>query len=158
MKKLSAAQRLWRVFVVFAGVAVAVFFTFAAWHGLAIGTPCFFRSYLGVPCLMCGGTRAFFALVQFRFSDAWYFNPLVFPVVLAAASAGVLWFAEAICGRFLLCSAPRWCSRLLRQPLFIPIFLVGLFLVWIRRVADAVTSPKPELLKERGFVLKLFRP
>lgn len=44
-------------------------------------TICIFKNLFGVECWGCGITRAIFSALNFRFYDAWEYNPL-FVVVL----------------------------------------------------------------------------
>jgi len=41
---------------------------------------CPFKSVLGVPCLACGMTRAFFSLLRLDFRQAFRYHPLFFTV------------------------------------------------------------------------------
>lgn len=46
---------------------------------------CPFRFFFGVSCPGCGMTRAFFSLVNFNFSSAFYYHPLIFIMPFIAA-------------------------------------------------------------------------
>lgn len=48
---------------------------------------CPFRYILGIPCPGCGMTRALYAMVRFRFADAWRYHPLVYLIYPAAVAA-----------------------------------------------------------------------
>jgi len=155
-RKMGMLQRAWRAFATISIVCVAFFFIFAQSRDLPSGAPCLFRSFTGVPCLMCGGTRAFFALSQGRLADSWYFNPLVFPFVMTFGCICILWTVEALLGRAFFSQFFERLWRGVLHPLCVPIFLLGLLLLWTWRVADAVVTPKPELLLEGGVILKIF--
>ena len=43
---------------------------------------CFFYTTSGIPCMMCGGTRCVYNFVQFKFYDAFTFNPYVFMIII----------------------------------------------------------------------------
>ena len=50
------------------------------------GIPCLFNEITGWQCPGCGITRCLFSLVQFKFKDAFNYNPLVFiylPFIIA---------------------------------------------------------------------------
>ncbi len=40
--------------------------------------PCYIKAVTGYDCPGCGITRCLFALIQFRFKEAFFYNPLVF--------------------------------------------------------------------------------
>ena len=42
----------------------------------SLAWPCGFHFLTGLPCLFCGGTRAFFAAAKGQFAEAWHFSPL----------------------------------------------------------------------------------
>ena len=42
------------------------------------GIPCIFYEITGFKCPGCGITRCLFSLIQFKFNDAFNYNPLVF--------------------------------------------------------------------------------
>lgn len=50
--------------------------------------PCVFKTIVGIPCAFCGGTRALRAVAEFRWVDAFWWNPLV----TIGAAVAVLWF------------------------------------------------------------------
>lgn len=43
-----------------------------------IGIPCLFYKLTGYQCPGCGITRCLFSIIQFKFKDAFYYNPLLF--------------------------------------------------------------------------------
>lgn len=49
----------------------------------SIGYSCPFRKYFGFNCIGCGMTRAFFAILNFRFTEAFSLNPLIYPLAVA---------------------------------------------------------------------------
>lgn len=48
-------------------------------------TPCPFKQVTGLPCFLCGGTRASFALAQGDVVSSFLFNPLVCVALLVTA-------------------------------------------------------------------------
>ncbi|GIU70012.1 MAG: hypothetical protein KatS3mg002_1248 [Candidatus Woesearchaeota archaeon] len=42
--------------------------------------PCLFTTFLNIHCPGCGITHAFIELLSFNFTEAWYYNPLIFAV------------------------------------------------------------------------------
>jgi len=57
---------------------------------------CPFKLILGIPCPGCGMTRAFMALLQFRFADAWNLNILSIPVFFGILLVSGLLFYDRI--------------------------------------------------------------
>lgn len=77
---------------------------------------CFYNKWLGIPCPLCGLTRAAFELMHFHFRLAWNFNPLIYPLLI--------WFGlETAC---YFRNKSKWLFLLLRIYRF---FLVGLILL-----------------------------
>ncbi len=89
--------------------------------------PCLFRHFLGLPCLLCGGTRSLASLADLDLVSSVRFSPLVFFVVFFSGLGTLLWLLE----QFGLISP----SRLLRKRLSgIPIrfvVLVAVVIHWI---------------------------
>ncbi len=46
------------------------------------GTVCSSVLLFGIPCPLCGLTRAGMSLLQFQFIDAWLYNPAIYPIVI----------------------------------------------------------------------------
>lgn len=113
------------------------------------GGICLFHQATGLPCALCGGTRAARCLVRQDWRGAWYYNSLIYALAPGAALLGVILLAEAACGKELL----RRPSRRKALPLAIGIALL-LLAWWAWHVYDAVTTPKPELADFRRRVVR----
>ena len=114
---------------------------------------CGLRSLFGLPCPLCGGTRAAQAVLQGDFAHAAYLNPLAFPAV------GLLLVAALICACELVRRRPLANWDHLRHRLSSPVactFRAVLLLVWwpIHLLA-ALRTPKPELVDFHNPVAKL---
>lgn len=48
----------------------------------SIGYTCPFKKFFGIKCIGCGMTHAFFSLINFRFAEAYAYNPLIYPLAL----------------------------------------------------------------------------
>lgn len=80
--------------IVFLGAGIAVR-SFGLDH-LAIGSTCPLLRFTGVPCPLCGGTRAVAALFDAQFSRSIAFNPAVIVIALIGALA---WAAPNVTAR-----------------------------------------------------------
>jgi hypothetical protein len=100
---------------------------------------CPLRTNWGLPCALCGGTRALQALEQGDSARAWSLNPLVFPLTAAALLVGSLLGSEVISGKRLI----HFKTLRFRH---VGWGVAALTLFWIAQVYEAVTTPKPELL------------
>lgn len=146
MPPVSTGGRWGRVFILASLVFAAL---------LVLGIPslspaparasiCVFREATGIPCGMCGGTRAVRALAAGDWDRALYLNPAVIPVLaVAGLLAGVL-LVEAVSGRRILRPLR---NRLLpaRRWILVAGFLVLLVPYTIWHAYDAIVTPKPEL-------------
>ncbi len=88
---------------------------------------CGFRAMTGIPCPLCFGTRATFALSRGGIMDALALNPLV-PVGLAAV---VLTGLVLLAGR-----EPPWLEPERQRPVLV-VALAGLGINWIYLIAFA---------------------
>ena len=102
---------------------------------------CVFKSATGLPCPLCGGTRAAQAVLQGDLSRALYLNPAALPAVVAIAAIVLVLVWEAFRGR-----AADW--NLLRGQLrsLLPLLVALLCLYWFVHLAGALKGPKPELV------------
>lgn len=64
---------------------------------------CYYNEWLGIPCPLCGLTRAVFEFMHFRFYSAWDFNPLVYPLYLwfGIETACYIWHTNKLIFTFL---------------------------------------------------------
>jgi hypothetical protein len=71
--------------------------------------PCFFKTYTGLPCLLCGGTHAVMHLLSFELSQAFSDNAAVTLISLSLLAYGLVLLLESISGRrfFLLDQAKK---------------------------------------------------
>ena len=97
-KRLLPLERQWRAGVsLFVPLAVGMAPALAA-----LDLPlCAFKHLTGVPCPLCGGTRACAALAQGDVAAALQLNPGLLPVLALAALHSGLLLAEALSGRTL---------------------------------------------------------
>ena len=58
----------------FSSIAALAWFKFHTPYGF---TPCLLKNTTGVPCFLCGGTRASLALAKGEMVSSFFFNPLV---------------------------------------------------------------------------------
>lgn len=100
----------------------------------------------GLPCIICGLTRALHFLFQGDFARALYFNWLAFPAVAAFGALFLLVLAEVVSGQNLLARLPR--PRLTRRSL--SGMFAGVFLLWGLQIYLAVSQHKHELLNPAG--------
>lgn len=68
---------------------------------------CIIKTFTGISCPGCGMTRACIALTRLDFSDAWYFHPLVFYLIMVIPLMIVLYLKDKdrLCKRILVFSA-----------------------------------------------------
>jgi len=103
---------------------------------------CFFHKMTGLPCPLCGGTRAASALLHGDITRALALNPLsLFAVAALFATAGFLAW-EAWRGR----PATDWAAFFQRARWWFPLLLVALFLWWFPHLWGALRGDKVELL------------
>ena len=107
-------------------------------------SPCVFHSLTGLPCALCGGTRAARALMSGDFARAVAVNAIAIPAMAVLLLSGVILILEAIANRPLF----PW-ARLASRPLLL-IAVALLLLWWIPHVAHAIRTPNSELLDLRN--------
>lgn len=106
------------------------------------------RSLIGLPCPLCGGTRATHYILQGDWSSALYYNWIAFPAVFFGTLLALIWIAEAISNRRLLH------LRFPRKVWFGPSIIACILLVWGAHIHDALSTPKPELVNTNGIYFK----
>ncbi len=103
---------------------------------------CVFHKMTGLPCPLCGGTRAASALLHGDVQRALDLNPLALLAVGALfGTAGILAW-EAARGR----PATDWAAFFQRARFWFPLLLVGLFLWWFPHLWGALHGDNVELL------------
>lgn len=104
---------------------------------------CGFRVLTGLPCPLCGGTRAAYAALHGNFPLAMYLNPIAIGVVGLMVAIGLIAMAEAVLNRPLA----NWPALWHRWSRTLPVILiVGLLIWWPFHIGSALTKPKTELI------------
>lgn len=107
---------------------------------------CGFKNLTGLPCPLCGGTRAAQCILSGDFPHALYLNPLALPVVAVLVAVALVFFIELLRGRA-LADWDFWKRRL--SP-FIPLLVILMLLWWGPHLVSALRGPKPELVDLRN--------
>jgi len=145
--ELSPSQRRWRRLFLpawLAGMAFAAILPLGKGEWIT----CPMRHWLGLPCLLCGGTRAAKALALGDWQRALYLNPWTTLALVLAGIFGILFLLEARLGRRIL-PAFRW------TPLRIAAVIAILLVCWVQHMATALSVPKPELLNPQGLFFQV---
>lgn len=108
-RRLARSARVARAWAVAGGVGFAALWVGKPWGGLLTGGTCGLHALTGLPCGLCGATRATRALFAGDWSRAWELNALAVPVVFLSGVAGVLVLCEVVTGRRWI---PVWPLRL----------------------------------------------
>jgi|GEM_PF-318290 len=110
--------------------------------------PARFKQWVGLPCPLCGGTRATVALIGGDWVHSLYLNPLALLVLVGSVmwTAGCLW--EALRGRELL---PGWDRLVARAGRWL---LAAILVFWVYHAASAWLLPKEELLNRQGILFR----
>ncbi len=103
---------------------------------------CVFHKMTGLPCPLCGGTRAASALLHGDVQRAFHLNPLSLIAVAALLAAGAIFGWEAARGR----PATNWSEFFRRARPWIPLLLLALFFWWFPHLWGALRGGKSELL------------
>ncbi len=106
--------------------------------------PCGFHALTGLPCALCGGTRAALALMRGDWSAAAYLNPLAFAVVPVAFLLAATFLIEALRGR----SLHDWSVPIPRR--IVAAALAACLALWLAHITLALKTPKPELVDIRN--------
>lgn len=130
-------ERLWRVVFLALG-ALAIVFQAALFFGVMLPTPaCGFQKWSGLPCAMCGGTRAASALAAGDWKGALEWNALAVPVLAAIVFGALVCLIELLRGRALI----EW-SRVQKWPVRFLVPGLGLLVLWwIFHMRTALENP-----------------
>lgn len=112
---------------------------------------CAFKGVTGLPCPLCGGTRATHALLHGDYARAAYLNVAAFPALVFFVTVGMVLSAEALRGRMII----QWGAVLRRLRPICPALALFFFLYWIVHFIDAVRVVKPELVDLRNPIARL---
>ncbi len=107
-----------------------------------IGMPCGFRNLSGLPCAMCGGTRAAASVLGGDWGQMFYWNAMALPVLAGMAVGGGICLFELLRGAALI----RWNPLQMRLGRVFAISLPLLAAWWVFHVVTTLKTPKPELV------------
>jgi hypothetical protein len=111
---------------------------------------CAFKGATGLPCPLCGGTRAAQAVLRGDLVRASYLNPAALPVVVALVAAAIMLAIEAMRGRAVV----TWGAVLRRLQPLLPVLALLFCLYWIVHLVSAVRASKAELVDLRNPVAR----
>jgi Protein of unknown function (DUF2752) len=131
-----------------AGVALV---PFASRSALLSVQTCAFKAATGLPCALCGGSRATQAALRGDFARACYLNIAALPAIAVLTSVTLLLWSEAISGSAVI----AWGGFPKRIRPLLPLLLVVFGVYWIVHLVDAVRRVKPELVDLRNPIARL---
>jgi Protein of unknown function (DUF2752) len=127
--------------VIVAMLGVAALFPLAPPLGFPGLPACVFKGVTGLPCPLCGGTRATQALLRGDFARAFYLNAAALPAVVAIVATALVLAWEAFRGR-----AANWNMLIGRLRSLLPMIVALLCVYWLVHLVSALKGPKPELV------------
>jgi hypothetical protein len=131
------------VMALLAGVALVPLSSTSPFLGLQT---CAFKGLTGLPCALCGGSRAAQAALRGDVARAYYLNMAALPGIAITGSLAILLWYEAMRGRALF----DWSSFPKRLRPLLP-FLLALFCCyWLVHLVDAVRGLKLDLVDLRN--------
>jgi len=104
--------------------------------------PCVFHAVSGLPCPLCGGTRAARAILHGDLPRALRLNVTALPALVALIGVGFLCACEVLRGRALA----DWTALLQGNARWIPLVIPLLLAWWIPHLLGAVKASKSELV------------
>ncbi len=107
---------------------------------------CVLKSATGLPCPLCGGTRATQALLRGDLARALYLNVAALPAVMTFVTAALVLGWEAMRGR----AVGDWDALLRRLRSLLPILAALLCVYWLLHLMNALRAPKSELVDLRN--------
>jgi hypothetical protein len=131
-----AAGRAGRLQLFAAGVLG--FVVVSIWDPVAHPGPkcCLLRWLFGLPCPLCGMTRAMSLCVRGRFLEASGFHPLAVPAFVLAIGLCVKWAAEYATARRIDLVLPRPCRRAVWAVVTVAVAAAWAYLLAFRREDD----------------------
>lgn len=93
--------------------------------------PCVFREWTGLPCPVCGGTRAAVALAAGGWAEAFSLNPLVTVAGLGLSLGGVVLLVDAWRGGAWLARVRGVISRLPLRSLVVAALVLNWLYLWL---------------------------
>jgi hypothetical protein len=132
-------------------IAGAALLPFASRSALLSVQTCAFKAATGLPCALCGGSRATQAALRGDFARACYLNIAALPVVAILTGVTLLLWSEAISGNAII----AWGGFPKRIRPLLPLLLVVFCVYWIVHLVDAVRRAKPELVDLRNPIARL---
>lgn len=108
--------------------------------------PCAFHSLTGLPCLLCGGTRAMDAILAGNPQAALHLNALAFPALALVGIVTGVFLIEASTGRVI---AP-WERIFYKLKRLTPLLLLAAAAWWAIHMYLALKTPKPDLVDLRN--------
>ena len=104
--------------------------------------PCVFHAVSGLPCPLCGGTRAACAILHGDLKSALRLNATAIPAMVTLIVGGCLCAWETLRGRPLA----DWTGLMQRNVRWIPLVIPLLLAWWIPHLLGAVKASKSELV------------
>lgn len=104
--------------------------------------PCVFHALSGLPCPLCGGTRAVRAILHGDMGFALRLNATALPLLATMLVGGFLCAWEAVRGQPLA----DWSGLLRRNARWFPLVIPLVLAWWIPHLITAVKAPKTELV------------
>ena len=104
--------------------------------------PCVFHAVSGLPCPLCGGTRAARAILHGDLKSALRLNATALPALVTLVVGGILCAWETLRGRPLA----DWSALMRRNARWLLVVIPLLLAWWILHLVTAVKAPKSELV------------
>ena len=112
---------------------------------------CAFKVITGLPCALCGASRATQAALRGDFARACYLNIAALPAIAIVMGVTILLWYEAISGSALI----AWARFPRRMRPLLPLLVVIFCIYWSVHLVDAVRRGKSELLDLRNPIARL---
>lgn len=110
------------------------------------GLPCGFHAMTGLPCPLCGGTRAAHAILRGDFPRANSLNPLAYLALAAVVALASVLLIEAARQRRIT----DWEALIRRQLRWAPVAILLLVAWWIPHILLALRSTNTDLVDLRN--------